>query len=64
MQQQNLNTNNMLIGPSLATGDWTPESACLDPNSRSSSYCPLIVVWDTGFIPSYTNNLYALTVEQ
>ena len=26
MKQQNLNTNGMLIGPSLATGDWTPES--------------------------------------
>jgi hypothetical protein len=38
---------NMLIGPSLATGDWTPE-----------------MMWDTGFISSYLDNLYALSVEQ
>ena len=36
-----------LIGPSVATGDWTPE-----------------MVWDTGFIQAYTNNLYALSVEK
>ncbi|KXN83267.1 hypothetical protein AN958_01638 [Leucoagaricus sp. SymC.cos] len=37
---------NILLGPSLATGDWVPET-----------------MWDTGFIPSYQDNLYALTVE-
>ena len=38
---------NNLIGPSVATGSWTPE-----------------MVWDTGFITSYTNSLSALSVEQ
>jgi hypothetical protein len=38
---------NQLIGPSIATGAWTPE-----------------MVWDTGFIPSYTGSLSALAVEQ
>jgi hypothetical protein len=38
---------NKLIGPSIATGSWTPE-----------------MVWDTGFISSYTNSLAALAVEQ
>ncbi|KAJ6599975.1 glycoside hydrolase family 79 protein [Mycena vulgaris] len=37
---------NNLIGPSVATGDWTPE-----------------MVWDTGFIDSYSANLMALAVE-
>lgn len=36
----------ILIGPSIATGDWTPE-----------------MVWDTGFLDSYVNNMYAVTVE-
>jgi hypothetical protein len=39
---------NKLMGPSLATGDWTPE-----------------MLWDTGFtVPTYTNSLYALAMEQ
>ncbi|EIN05129.1 glycoside hydrolase family 79 protein [Punctularia strigosozonata HHB-11173 SS5] len=37
---------NNLIGPNLATGDWTPE-----------------MVWDTGFITSYSSSLGALGVE-
>ncbi|KAF5347313.1 hypothetical protein D9756_009931 [Leucocoprinus leucothites] len=36
----------MLVGPSLASADWTPE-----------------MVWDTGFINTYLEYLYALTVE-
>jgi hypothetical protein len=43
----NIPVKNNLIGPSVATGSWTPE-----------------MVWDTGFIPSYTNSLSALAVEQ
>lgn len=43
----NIPVKNNLIGPSVATGAWTPE-----------------MVWDTGFIPSYTNSLSALAVEQ
>lgn len=39
--------NGKLIGPNIATGDWTPE-----------------MVWDTGFIPSYSSSLAALAVEQ
>ena len=38
---------NMLIGPSVATGPWTPE-----------------LVWDTGFINTYSDYLFALAVEQ
>ena len=38
---------NMLIGPSVATGPWTPE-----------------LVWDTGFINTYSSYLFALAVEQ
>lgn len=38
---------NMLIGPSVATGHWTPEQ-----------------VWDTGFIDTYKDHLYCLSVEQ
>jgi hypothetical protein len=43
----NMQLKQNLLGPSLATGDWTPE-----------------MVWDTGFIPAYSNVLGALTVEQ
>lgn len=43
----NIPVKNMLIGPSVATGAWTPE-----------------MVWDTGFIPAYTDSLSALAVEQ
>lgn len=43
----NMQLRQNLLGPSLATGDWTPE-----------------MVWDTGFIPAYTNYLGGLTVEQ
>ena len=43
----NIPVKNNLIGPSVATGAWTPE-----------------MVWDTGFIPTYTNSLLALSVEQ
>jgi hypothetical protein len=43
----NIPIKNKLIGPSIATGLWTPE-----------------MVWDTGFIPAYTNSLAALAVEQ
>jgi len=43
----NIPAKNKLIGPSVATGPWTPE-----------------MVWDTGFISSYTNSLAALAVEQ
>ncbi|EKM76173.1 hypothetical protein AGABI1DRAFT_115938 [Agaricus bisporus var. burnettii JB137-S8] len=39
-------TNDILIGPSLATGDWEPQ-----------------MVWDTGFIDNYRDNLCVLTVE-
>ncbi|KII85080.1 glycoside hydrolase family 79 protein [Plicaturopsis crispa FD-325 SS-3] len=35
-----------LIGPSVATGDWTPE-----------------MVWNTGFVSSYSSSLGALAVE-
>ena len=28
MRQMNLPRTDLLLGPSLATGDWTPESAC------------------------------------
>ena len=41
------NNRTLLIGPNIATGDWTPE-----------------MVWDTGFITSYSPNLAALAVEQ
>ncbi len=44
-QNDKVPRKNILIGPSLATGDWVPE-----------------MVWDTGFIPSYSDNLYALSV--
>lgn len=40
-------TNDILIGPSLASGDWEPQ-----------------MVWDTGFIDNYRDNLCVLTVEQ
>ncbi|KZP33152.1 glycoside hydrolase family 79 protein [Athelia psychrophila] len=43
---QNIPVKNKLIGPSVASGDWTPE-----------------MVWDTGFIPAYSNSLSALAVE-
>jgi hypothetical protein len=43
----NIPVKNQLIGPSIATGAWTPE-----------------MVWDTNFIPTYTNSLGALAVEQ
>ena len=43
----NIPVKNNLIGPSVATGAWTPE-----------------MVWDTGFIPAYTNSLSALSVKQ
>jgi hypothetical protein len=43
----NLQFMNNLLGPSVATGSWTPED-----------------VWNTGFIPAYSSNLAALTVEQ
>lgn len=43
----NIPVKNNLIGPSVATGQWTPE-----------------MVWDTGYIPAYTNSLSALAVEQ
>ncbi|TCD66253.1 hypothetical protein EIP91_001616 [Steccherinum ochraceum] len=42
----NIPLSNNLIGPNIATGDWTPE-----------------MVWDTGFIDAYKNNLHALAVE-
>jgi hypothetical protein len=38
---------NILIGPSIATGDWTPE-----------------VIWNTGFVDTFAQNLITLTVEQ
>ena len=43
----NIPRNNILIGPNIATGDWTPQ-----------------MVWDTGFIDAYANNLAALSVEK
>lgn len=43
----NIKTLNNLIGPSVATGDWTPE-----------------MVWDTGFVDTYSDNLAYLSVEQ
>lgn len=46
-QNDKVTRKNILIGPSLATGDWVPE-----------------MVWDTGFIPTYSDSLYALSVEQ
>ncbi|KAF5326359.1 hypothetical protein D9611_001067 [Ephemerocybe angulata] len=36
----------LLIGPNIATGDWTPE-----------------MVWNTGFVDSYSSNLAYLAVE-
>ncbi|PBK86027.1 hypothetical protein ARMGADRAFT_541303 [Armillaria gallica] len=42
----NIKTLNNLIGPSVATGDWTPE-----------------MVWDTGFVDTYSDNLAYLSVE-
>ncbi|KAF9555149.1 hypothetical protein CPC08DRAFT_145293 [Agrocybe pediades] len=41
-----LTNRNLLIGPSVSTGDWTPE-----------------MVWNTGFVDSYSNNLAFLSVE-
>lgn len=38
---------NLLIGPSVSTGDWTPE-----------------MVWNTGFVDAYSQNLAYLSVEQ
>ena len=43
----NIPVKNNLIGPSVATGAWTPE-----------------MVWNTGFISSYSSSLAALAVEQ
>ncbi|KAJ7583134.1 glycoside hydrolase family 79 protein [Mycena floridula] len=40
----NIPVKNNLIGPSIATGDWTPQ-----------------MIWDTGFIPSYSGSLSALS---
>ncbi|KAK0433146.1 hypothetical protein EV421DRAFT_1892992 [Armillaria borealis] len=42
----NIKTLNNLIGPSVATGDWTPE-----------------MMWDTGFVDTYSDNLAYLSVE-
>ncbi|KAF5334902.1 hypothetical protein D9611_009930 [Ephemerocybe angulata] len=42
----NIPVKNKLVGPSVATGPWTPE-----------------VVWETGFIDTYKDRLYALSVE-
>ncbi|KAK0200670.1 hypothetical protein DFS33DRAFT_1266366 [Desarmillaria ectypa] len=42
----NIKNRNNLIGPSVATGDWTPE-----------------MVWDTGFVDTYNDNLAYLSVE-
>lgn len=44
--QHNVNRR-LLIGPNIATGDWTPE-----------------MVWNTGFVDSYNENLAFLSVEQ
>ena len=38
---------NLLIGPNVNSGPWTPE-----------------MVWDTGFVDAYSNNLAYLAVEQ
>jgi hypothetical protein len=37
----------LLIGPNIATGDWTPE-----------------MVWNTGFVDTFSSNLAYLAVEQ
>ena len=37
----------LLIGPNIATGDWTPE-----------------MVWNTGFVDTFSTNLAYLAVEQ
>ncbi|RXW22272.1 hypothetical protein EST38_g3572 [Candolleomyces aberdarensis] len=42
----NIPVKNKLIGPSVATGPWTPE-----------------LVWETGFIDTYKDRLYCLSVE-
>lgn len=39
---------NMLIGPSLATGPWTPEQ----------------VLSDTPYLDTFADNLYAITMEK
>lgn len=39
--------NNMLLGPSVSSDEWTPE-----------------LVFNTGFVPTYADSLYAITVEQ
>ena len=44
---QNIHKQNLLIGPSVNTGPWTPE-----------------MVWDTGFVSTYSANLAYLSVEQ
>jgi hypothetical protein len=43
----NVRNQNLLIGPNVATGAWTPE-----------------MVWDTGFVQSYSPQLAYLAVEQ
>ncbi|KAG2005628.1 hypothetical protein CC2G_002017 [Coprinopsis cinerea AmutBmut pab1-1] len=41
-----LSNRQLLIGPNVATGDWTPE-----------------MVWETGFVDQFSNNLAYLAVE-
>jgi hypothetical protein len=43
----NVRNQNLLIGPNIATGAWTPE-----------------MVWNTGFVQSYSPQLAYLAVEQ
>ncbi|TFK29184.1 hypothetical protein FA15DRAFT_610933 [Coprinopsis marcescibilis] len=43
---QHFSNRNLLIGPNIATGDWTPE-----------------MVWETGFVDRYSENLAYLAVE-
>ena len=43
----NIRNQNLLIGPNIATGAWTPE-----------------MVWNTGFVQSYSPQLAYLAVEQ
>lgn len=43
----NIPVKNQLLGPSVATGPWTPEQ-----------------VWDTGFVNTFKDRMYAFTVEQ
>ena len=69
MKNLNLRTD-LLLGPSLATGDWTPESTSQECTliatlrNMTDQALFLAVVWDTGFIPAYNDALTALTVEQ